>query len=189
MLASVAAMAIIIFEGVDRAGKTSVALELSRKTGIPYFKGAPLQPITRKDFCELVFRDYATITHMLEVLNCDIIIDRFLGSEYAYSFLRSNTNTKLLFELDKKLASLDATNVLCLCNEYDLMKRWKNTSETGYNFEMNNKLNDRFHEFVELSKCNALVLDTALPINFNVNELLKQLNLKNKFNGCTNYGK
>lgn len=123
---------IIIFDGPDMCGKTAIAKELSRQTGIPYFKASSEHQTFLKD-CEN-FRDWRREPDFLQQLHHadprmldflkqtghSVIFDRAYPSEVVYSTLfHRQTDLDAIVELDKGYEELDAQFILCVRNSYD----------------------------------------------------------------------
>lgn len=107
---------IIIFVGHDRSGKSTIAQELSKRTGIPYFKvqrdkhkwdpAANLQYLT------------GGITQFIEQTKASVILDRWHPCDYTYSNLfNREVDMNIVNEIDDKLSNMDALIVCCFKDE------------------------------------------------------------------------
>lgn len=105
---------ILIFEGADNSGKTTIAKELSRIIGFQYFKHSNqksnFETISRyKQIIEANF-----FIDFLSQINLDLIIDRHIISEYAYSkAYRRPVFFDEILKIDKQLAKLGAKVIYC----------------------------------------------------------------------------
>ena len=118
---------ILVFEGADQAGKSSIAKEFSRRTGFKYFKN----PSEKTQF----FVDDNRVTWIIEgtyLFNLisqgvidRVILDRHLPSEYAYSYAYNRkTDGAKIVEFDLKLAQLGACMVYCFKDSYEQYEDW-----------------------------------------------------------------
>lgn len=105
---------IIMIEGIDRVGKTTLANILKAKLGIGIFKDFS---VTSGNDITANIEKMATLINIVEQLDLDIICDRSYLTEYVYSFVEKRTEnpkffyeyvTKMLFEKvqQKKVAIL-----------------------------------------------------------------------------------
>jgi hypothetical protein len=115
---------IIIFEGHDNAGKTSIATNFADGYNYQYFKSH----MQAKHFKEGTFlqalrfeTDY--LLDFLEQVNVagnGLIIDRHLPSEFAYSYAYHRlTDLNYIWEADEKLAKLGACVIYCYKDKVD----------------------------------------------------------------------
>ena len=118
---------LVIFEGQDQSGKSSIAQSLAKRIGYSYFKN----PSEKEQF----FVDDKRVAWIIEgkylfslvaqgVIN-KVILDRHLPSEYAYSYAYGRkTDGAKIVEFDAKLAELGAIIIYCFKDSYDGYKDW-----------------------------------------------------------------
>lgn len=93
---------VIIIEGIDRVGKTTLANMISKKYHIPIFKQ---ERIEKSRYVTLNnFENYVRAKSLVEFWNSDsftqdIIIDRFHWTEAVYSYIDRDTNVPAEFML------------------------------------------------------------------------------------------
>jgi len=109
---------IILFEGVDNVGKTSIANTLSKVMGIPVYKNETQKTLyveNNEKYFELLLKFGGNVElQLMQVLNPDIIFDRSFVSEYAYAMaFGRKTDEMFIRELDKKYGELGAIIVYC----------------------------------------------------------------------------
>ena len=162
---------LIIWEGCDGCGKTNIAAAVSKKLGIPVYKsGLEDQMFYDKDSQYLVLRhgNYEMIK-LLDVTNSSVMFDRFFPSEWVYSQVfdrQQDLDTALALDkywsrLGGKIIWLDKPNI----EENDeLVPRSKY-----------NEIRKKYKEYMELTKCDVLYLDTT------DRDLEKQVDLISKF--------
>jgi thymidylate kinase len=118
---------LIVFEGLDQSGKTSIAQILAKRIGYSYFKN----PSEKKQF---YIDDNRTTwivegTYLFNLVEQGVvsktILDRHLPSEYAYSYAYNRkTDQAKIVEFDVKLAELGAIIVFCFKDSYDGYNDW-----------------------------------------------------------------
>ena len=88
---------IIIIEGIDRVGKTTLANKLSSKLNIPVFKKDRLAGNDADDF-DMVIANYGNAAGLVDMWNWneftqDIIVDRFHWTESVYGKCERHNNS------------------------------------------------------------------------------------------------
>lgn len=82
---------VIIVEGIDRIGKTTLCKELSEKLNIPIYKEDKAWERTQ----EGNRRSQMSLLNLCRVTNCNVIFDRLFTSEYIYGMIdRKNDEAK-----------------------------------------------------------------------------------------------
>jgi thymidylate kinase len=110
---------IIIMEGHDAAGKSNIAIELSRVLGIPYFKGTKENTRFFRKSRDVSYIEAIVLCDFLEQTGYSVIIDRFHISEYVYSLVFGREiNHKKFEEIDFRLGILDAKVIYCYKTEF-----------------------------------------------------------------------
>ena len=107
---------IIIFEGIDMCGKSTIAKALSLKLEIPIFK----MNLPKHFWDFLIHQRYATeaITQMFEQTGQSAILDRSFLSDYMYSCLFNRPYDKATHVLtDERFAKMNALVVYCYKDE------------------------------------------------------------------------
>ena len=107
---------IIIFEGPDKTGKTSIAQKLSEVTSIPYFKFELEKEIfnTENAFFNLLKYGFPLLVQFLKQTKTDVILDRSYPSEIVYSLVfNRKTDPSILKWADKQFKEMGAVVVLC----------------------------------------------------------------------------
>lgn len=105
---------IVILEGVNRTGKTTIANELT-KLGYTYFKDLNVEEvindktINKKSFYK--GRIIATV-EFLQYIKINLIIDRYHYSEFVYGLIRRNYIADYILSIDKILATLNTKLIL-----------------------------------------------------------------------------
>lgn len=83
---------IIIVDGIDRIGKTTLCKMISSATNIPIFKeNRKFAGEKLIDVCAGLSSQLSELS-MIESLDADIIFDRFFASEYVYGTTERNYN-------------------------------------------------------------------------------------------------
>lgn len=147
---------IIIFEGHDMSGKTTIAKQLSAKLNIPYFKhnknGAWWDPIV-----SLLYSS-EPILQLIEQTGMNIIIDRFHGSEYAYSkaFNRQSL-PEIVQKIDNRFAEMNAKIIIC---EKDSIAYQEDDGHIAP-VDKYDSIKEAYRDFARHSACDVLILDTT----------------------------
>ena len=137
---------ILIIEGSNKAGKSTLINELKKFHGVHARNSRILNNDTNKDFCssinmELMNARMEAEVQMLEdledLISEDVLIfDRFHLTEYVYGFkFRGYTNTKMI-EFDKRLADLNAKLIL-MRSDYEHIE---NPTEAAQYIDIQNKM-------------------------------------------------
>ena len=147
---------IIIMEGHDMAGKTTIAAALSKKLDLPIVK------IKRHEkwFDPMIDLLYAGETHcqVAEQTGFSLIYDRLYPSEYAYSrtYGRPTSHEKIM-ALDERYAKMGALIVVC----YKDSKAYQKDDKDIIDMSKYDAITKWYNEFKKITKCKYLMLDTT----------------------------
>lgn len=149
---------IVIYDGPDSCGKTNMAAELSRRTGIPYFKNHDEHRYFLKDpeyFIHAIRYVDSYFTSYLETTGASVILDRAWPSEFVYSHvLGRKTDMGVLRELDDRHAQLGTLIVIPHRTSYDDLR--DDYQQVTDNIR---RIHDRYMEFAAWTKCRRLLLN------------------------------
>lgn len=111
---------IVIVEGVDRSGKTTVANALSRALNIPVFRNKEFGFKNEDHGRGAVYETQKIwlMLNMVETFDADVIFDRLHLSEYVYGMIDRGYINNNVWKIDDRLKSLDA--VIVLVKPYDI---------------------------------------------------------------------
>jgi hypothetical protein len=122
---------LVIFGGPDRCGKTTIARELSRRTGAPYFKPtgqakyAMSQPSVfrlQTLFGEPKLADFLAQTGHSAILDrgfpCDYAYTHALGRLRNMSFAEASDWSDTIKAMDATYGMMDALLVICVRSDY-----------------------------------------------------------------------
>jgi len=160
---------IIIFEGHDKSGKTTISTELSKRINVPIFKLKK----NKKQFDQLIdlFYGVESTVQFIEQTKCSVILDRFYPSEYVYSKVYKRfTNVKKILELDKRMSRMNTFIIVCYKDPeaYEIDPADIDiTTPKDYS-----ALTQSFKKFSELSKCPIFFLNTS---DKNLEEQVKKI--------------
>lgn len=151
---------IIFFVGADMCGKTQIAKEVSRITGIPYFKASSEHSsyLSKQDLFlnQLRYADMR-VFDLLRQTRQSIIFDRGYPCEKVYaSVMGRKTDEDLLRLEDESYASLGAKIVICYRNSY---KDIVDDLDPNINESVLNELTQKYIEFSRWTKCKTLLLN------------------------------
>lgn len=147
---------IVIFEGHDMVGKTTISKALSTHLDIPIVKVERNHKWTDP----LVELMYGCEVHCqtAEQTGYDFIYDRLYPSEYAYSrALGRLTSHEQILKLDERYAALGTTIVVCFKSPAAYQDDDKAIIDVSYY----TALTEWYKEFAKITKCKVLMLDTT----------------------------
>ena len=146
---------IIIIDGIDKVGKTTIAAALSKEIGIPVFKRKNVKK--NYDFIVDLFYSIESYLQFLEQTRYSVIFDRLYPSEYAYSrALGRITSLAKIIDIDKRFSALGAYMII-LNKSID-----KHLNDEIIPIELYDKINDGFMTFVnKYTFCKTLILNTS----------------------------
>jgi hypothetical protein len=97
---------IVVVEGPDKVGKSTIVDHLRRKLGLQVFKSST-SPLYGQTLAVSQAEDVITM-RMLEALRPNMLFDRFFPSEYAYGLAcERDIDVETLLRLDRQLARLE----------------------------------------------------------------------------------
>jgi thymidylate kinase len=149
---------IIIFEGHDKSGKSTIAKALSAELDIPIFK------VQRNKYWwdPMINLNYLTegVTQFIEQMGPSVILDRWIGSDYMYSKLFDrDISYRKIWDIDERLSKLNTLVVICYKNKEAYIPDHEDkdfVDETRYT-EMTSLIN----EYSQQSKCRCIHLNTS----------------------------
>ena len=149
---------VLILDAPDNTGKTHIGKELSRITGIPYFKNADEHKYFLKDpdyFIHAIRYVDTYFTSYLESSGASVILDRAWPSEWIYSqALGRKTDIEILRELDVRHAALGTNIIIPLRSDYSNVK--DDYAVVNDNIK---KIHDLYLEFSIWTKCHCMTLN------------------------------
>ena len=149
---------IIIFDGVDRCGKTEIALALSNELRIPYFKNHLEKKYwdSTNGFANALKYDQPYFLQFLEQTGYSVIIDRSYPSEYVYSQIYNRqTDFSLITEIDRRFAKLDTFIVVPYRDDYSNVRKTDELiSEDKFDL-----IHEKYKEFCQFTRCKTLRLN------------------------------
>ncbi len=166
---------IIIVEGLDMTGKTTLVKELSDLTGLLPFKEIR-EERWHDHVIDLLYSEETKI-QMLEQLCYSMISDRGYPSEWVYSkaFNRRTIESRI-FELDERYAKLGAKIIILDKNP----EKFQKDKTKLIDFEKYTEIRDLYHQFHTITHCKSIILDTSDEnITNQLTKILKFLYTKN----------
>ena len=114
---------LIAFEGPDRCGKSEIAAELSRQTGVPVFKNSGEWFTDLRDpsyFKNLLVYGATFLADFMQQTKVSVIMDRNYASEWVYSkYFNRETDLEILRKVDEKFAAAGGRFVICRRKSYN----------------------------------------------------------------------
>jgi hypothetical protein len=152
---------IIAFCGPDMCGKTQIAIELSKRTGIPYFKATGehtdflLNP--ERFIQSLRYSDTRTLD-LFQQCGYSIILDRCWACEYVYSkVLNRKTDLKVLKNIDNGFARLGAEIIITQRSSYEGIV--DDLDPGRLRDKKLQQIHDTYQEFATWTSCNVIHLN------------------------------
>lgn len=165
---------LVIVEGIDRVGKTTLCNEINKETNFKIFKYNSL--IENKDKTNKYETDKLLLTlEVCKISNPYIIFDRFHLTDFVYGVLQRNYKLKEAYEnfeiLEKALEKFDNKVVLILVEPVDVERSSK---EHGSDLRKHAQLFEALFNESKIKnkiKCNYNTLDEAIKfVKENVNK-------------------
>ncbi len=147
---------VVIFDGPDGTGKTSIARALAKSIDVPYFKfGGEADYWRRGQFRTALEFDQPFMLQFLQQTKTELIWDRAYPSEWVYaSVFKRETNWNLIKQLDANYAELGAWIVVPLRTSYDDNR--EDEFVPGYKLK---ELHNVYEDFCDnFTQCNTLRL-------------------------------
>lgn len=147
---------IIILEGLDMVGKTTIAQKLSEDIHVPLFKEIRNER-WYDHVIDLLYAEESRI-QMLEQVGFNIIFDRSFPSEYSYAHAHGRkTIDERIWELDERYAKL-GTKIIYLYKPIISLEKDKTNLINRDDYK---KVADWYEDFFKKTKCDTMFLDTS----------------------------
>ena len=151
---------VIIVEGIDRVGKTTLVNKLVNEFDYSVF--TPLNKIpknTARDMRIETEKTYAALSLLKLLENDKVIIDRFHVSEFVYGLVERHYANHECLNIDEILSNMNA--LLVYVKPVDLQRSIR---EHGENLEEHAKFFDIFYATSKMMKttCDYTTLDTVI---------------------------
>lgn len=163
---------LIIFEGHDGSGKTTLSQLVSKHFNAKTFVGKHTKYIVQQNTEAISFSNNLLIEYITQFDDGKIkIFDRLHLTENVYSKVKSRkTNDEFNLETDEMLANI---SILFLCQKSNL----DNIKDWFVNVEENKKVKELFLEEFEKSKIvNKFILDTDKTPEENIVQVINIIN-------------
>jgi len=165
---------IIIIDGPEKVGKTTISRELSKRINIPYFKRS-ISGFTEKSlfldkfsFKEATKYDQTYIIDFLKQTNYSIIFDRCYPSEWVYSKVFGRERDEKILSLIDQEYSLLNTYILIF-----LRKIYKYNDDI-IKIEKLPLIHKEYINFSQWTKCNTKIMyNDSEDLKFELDEILK----------------
>ena len=150
---------LIAFEGPDRCGKSEIAAELSRQTGVPVFKNSGEWFTDLRDpsyFKNLLVYGATFLADFMQQTKVSVIMDRNYASEWVYSkYFNRETDLEILRKVDEKFAAAGGRFVICRRKSYngirdDLHDYIDSETLTG--------IDSLYEEFAKWTRCDVVTV-------------------------------
>lgn len=154
---------IVFLVGPDRCGKTEIGKELSRQSGIPYFKASSehdtflsCRVTKREAFLNQMRYADPRVFDVLKQTGHSIIFDRGFPCEWVYSkVLGRETDQQIIKHMDEMWASQGSLVVICQRSTYAGIS---DDLDPNIDSKVLSNLHDAYAEFASWSRCQILKL-------------------------------
>ena len=149
-------------------GKSNIAKALSDILKIPVFKFTK-QHDTTPNFLNMLYYTAQCQTQICQQTGYSFIFDRFVASQYAYSFIDNRkTDLNKIIQLDNRIAMVNGVIIYCYKTPQfyidDDLGRYKTTDYTD--------IKQKYDRFFNLTNCKIIYLNTD---NCNISNQLKYI--------------
>jgi len=148
---------IIVFDGGDNTGKTTIAKALSEKLGIPYYSHE--RPVLNRYTDPLLSEMHIAMLRygygLLHAAQADLIIDRAHPSEFVYGTMLRKAPKRFIQGVDALLAEYGGK--LIICRKGKIVTKADETLKV----KQLGRAHMLFQEFVKNTKCDVLYLNTT----------------------------
>jgi len=158
----------IIFEGPDNSGKSTIAKNYSELINIPYYKNPREREYKKSGEISLMSK-YCMVwlADFIQQVPVSVILDRHYPSEWVYSQVEKREhNERLLREVDTLFAKRGAKIIICMKDSYEGY-----TDETTHASAIP-QLVEMYKSFAEWTYTDTLILNTT---NENLHEQLAKI--------------
>lgn len=155
---------VIFVCGPDRCGKTEISKEISKRTGVPYFKASSehnsflTSRVSKNDLFlnQLRFAD-PRVFDLLKQTGHSTVFDRGFPCEYSYSSVFGReTDIDMIHKMDEMWASLGARIIFCHRSSYTGIS---DDLDPSVNSEVLQRIHNAYLDFLSWTKCNSLCLN------------------------------
>lgn len=148
---------ILIVEGPDKSGKSTVGKLIAKELNIPYFKPKNDKEALNLDtdfsskmlqYCDPYFVD------MLQQTKFSLVIDRHFPSEWCYSSVMGRkTDEERIWKTDELFSKISAKILIFKRNSY----AGEQDEDVRINDKVLEKLSSKYDEFAKLTKCEKFI--------------------------------
>lgn len=170
---------VIIFEGIDRVGKTTLANKISKELGIKVYKKerecGNSGLINNYNYAI----NYGNALGHVQLWNSNvfegnnIIVDRFHWTEYVYSYFDRNYTNNYMISIENEMLKHRENYIMVLVQPTDLKK---SEEEHGSSLELHNDMFNNLYEYTSLQKIKCKYNDYGYLVG-----AIKGYMLKNEF--------
>lgn len=151
---------IIMIVGADMTGKTQIAKELSKRTGIPRFKASTEHDTYLNGLSgflnQLLYADPRAFD-LAKQIGFSMIMDRAYPCEKVYSkVFNRKTDETVLSTMDNRWASLGTKIVICYRSSY---KGIVDDLDSSINETVLEKLSQEYFNFAAWTNCDVMMLN------------------------------
>lgn len=158
---------IILVEGIDRVGKTTLCKILSDRFGFPISKDDTRYYGSHNNVDINTEKDNTFVNLIEQGCIDNVIFDRFHLTEYVYSYIERGVKNDAMIDIDNRLSKLDVLLIFVL--PVDI--KWS-SREHGSDLTKHQKLFEKMYEQSKLNKYRC----TFYSYDMCINEVERRLN-------------
>lgn len=99
---------ILILEGPNKVGKTTIAKQIEQDFGFTYFRDRQFNKIKPELIEYVTYFMAISQLNLLKTLKENIIVDRFHATEWVYGNINRNYSNYKMWDIDRELAVMNA---------------------------------------------------------------------------------
>lgn len=170
---------ILLFEGWDKAGKTTLSKKVQNELNFQYFKSAK-EISSDVDLEEAIKYDWRFMLDFLSQIICNVCFDRSFISQYVYSYLLREENIQKKYvsfniyenifkNYIKQFNSIQGKIIYCVRNNY------VDVIDDQVDITLADNANELYQQFFSNFNIQPIICQYEDGIDFNFNKIKKEI--------------
>lgn len=170
---------ILLFEGWDKAGKTTLSKKIQNELNFQYFKSTK-EINSNVDLEEAIKYDWRFMLDFLSQITCDVCFDRSFISQYVYSYLLREENIQKKYtsfnvyenifkNYVKQFNNIQSKIIYCVREDY------ANIVDDQVDITLADNANELYRQFFFNFNIQPIICHYEAGIDFNFNKIVKEL--------------
>ena len=170
---------ILLFEGWDKAGKTTLSKKVQSELNFQYFKSRK-EIHSGVDLEEAIKYDWRFMLDFLSQITCDVCFDRSFISQYVYSYLLREENIQKKYLSFANYENIFKNYVNQFNNIqskviYCYRKDYENVIDDKVDITLVNKANELYKQFFRNFNVTPILCCYEDGVDFNFNKIKKEI--------------